>query len=326
MNTLIKNSLNELARTMNVIPEEERKDYWGIYDYVVENMNIRYFFVMILLCFSIKAMSQERDTIFYPKDIIWHPKEFRLIYPQMRLTFKLPYEEDQSGVRNLLFQHKETGKILLLDEEDRTHYRIYTKFYSDEQAAGKFSFDKYDAILLYNNGKYIKYNDITFDMNSFIAIDMTQCIVQPSCNESQQWLTMRAFIAPLGVEQELKRRAMITARFGKTTDYDMNTFSTYSSFPIKIRGYTFRECGWSQSICPNSGDYQEKTFQPGCRHDGYFELGLDGSNQSLFFVFALTHYPLEIPAPQVDCGLFIVLTETPLAKETLWFGNINADQ
>ena len=32
MKTITKKSLEELAKTMNVIPEEERDDYWGMYD------------------------------------------------------------------------------------------------------------------------------------------------------------------------------------------------------------------------------------------------------------------------------------------------------
>jgi hypothetical protein len=32
MKTITKKSLDELARTMNVIPEDERENYWGMYD------------------------------------------------------------------------------------------------------------------------------------------------------------------------------------------------------------------------------------------------------------------------------------------------------
>jgi len=94
--------------------------------------------------------------------------------------------------------------------------------------------------------------------------------------------------------------------------------------PIKIRGYLFRENGWAEyTASVSSGDYHSRTRLPSSKHDGYFEIGLNGSCQSLFFISGLTHYPLEILAPNVDCGLFIVLTETPLSKETLYFPDIN---
>ena len=47
----------------------------------------------------------------------WHPKKFYVIYTDKRITFRFPYEKEQSGVRNLLFLNKETGKICLFDEE-----------------------------------------------------------------------------------------------------------------------------------------------------------------------------------------------------------------
>ena len=98
----------------------------------------------------------------------WHPKEFIIINLDMKVTFKLPFEADKSGVRNLFFQSKKSGKILMLDEEKvgRSEPRSYTKFDNG----------KYNAFLLYNNGKYIKYNNIEFSDSSSINVDLTKFI------------------------------------------------------------------------------------------------------------------------------------------------------
>ena len=75
---------------------------------------------------------------------VWHPKEFRLIYPDMKITFKLPYETERSGFRNIFFQSKKSGEIFLLDYENdkKRPERNYTKFgsnvyRSEERRVGK---------------------------------------------------------------------------------------------------------------------------------------------------------------------------------------------
>jgi hypothetical protein len=54
----------------------------------------------------------------------WHPETFYIVYPDLKMTFDLPYEDDRSGVANLLFIDKNTGGVRLLDTV------IYKLFYA----------------------------------------------------------------------------------------------------------------------------------------------------------------------------------------------------
>ena len=140
---------------------------------------------MFIINNSISAQSPQKDA---SKDSlsssvsIWHPKMLYLIYPDQSLKFILPYEPDQSGFYNLFFISKESGETLLLDSI-QNNQRYFTQL-----SLGSC----YDVILLYNNGKYIKQNDIILEER--MAVDISNQHIQPSDSLSGHWInTLRAF-------------------------------------------------------------------------------------------------------------------------------------
>jgi hypothetical protein len=259
------------------------------------NIKLLFLTTMLSIGFSIPANGIN------PADTTkWHPKEFYIIYPDKKITLKLPYEEDQTGVRNLLFQHKKTDSLYLLDEEHSyirneitTSYRKYTRFRSG----------KYDVILLYNNGKYVKYNDISFEENACIEMDMTKSVFQPSDSKSEQWLTMRAFNTPINNAQ--KR--------GKT---ESNKQSIASG--TKIRGYLFADDGecLPGGVIRISADDSDIIAVSGM--DGYFEAELYKESQLLHILPAPDFLSVEIFVT-VDCGIFVVSKTKPDSGKTFIF-------
>ena len=269
------------------------------------NTKLNSLIAIILLCISIQAIGQKEvfDTT------RWHPKEFHIIYPDMKLTFKLPYEKDQSGVRNLLFQCKETGKIHLLDTiktilPNRFNKQIsYERYWNSALIIGS-----YDAIVLYNNGTYAKYNDIVFKEHNGKEIDMTKSIIQLSDLESKRWLDMRAFFTDIDSQRE--------------TNLGFERYSKISGLGIKIRGYIFRESGISGALPAifKGVEISDSTFLTCGEIDGYFEIGLSDASHLILTINTLLYFPFEINVT-VDCGLFIVQKETLEAKEIRYYGS-----
>ena len=223
----------------------------------------------------------------------WHPKEFIIIYPDMQLTIKLPYEEAQSGVYNLFFQSQESGIIHPLDTLKKMGA-------NDTRCYTLFSPGIYNIILVYNNGNYLKYSDVIFEKDAVFEVDMENVDIQKSSdNEFQYWLTFRTFNSVAGT----------AARRNNIKNYE-----TVSDSAIKIRGYLFVERGDGDGEA--SLDAQIVTYSKNSRLiaagslDGYFEFELDDINQTVAFRYMILYLPIELKFTK-DCGLFLVMKESP---------------
>ena len=230
----------------------------------------------------------------------WHPEEFRIIYPDMKITFNLPLEKDKSGVRNLFFQSTETGNIIMLDEEIKgPEPRSYTKF----------DYCKYNMILLYNNGKYIKYDNIEFKKNSSIDIDLTKSVLCDPDSQSKELLTMRAFNTVIG---DSKRMMKI--------DKDEKTIASSDS-GIEIRGYVFAE--YLESSSPDCHIFGGTNFSRPLafsQSDGFFLVELSNTSLPIHITRGKVLKPIELYLTK-DCGLFIVMEDHPEMDRNTRYGN-----
>ena len=210
----------------------------------------------------------------------WHPEIIYVVYPDMKLTFKLPYEKDQSGVANLLFRCKESGKIHQLDTIIN-NVRHYNRLLG-----------KYDAILLYNNGKYIKYNHIIFDNHLSTDVYLENHDIQLSNSESQNWLNLRSFSSTIG-ERVIRKN-----------------YSTLSK--TNIRGYVFSVEGNSAigSVQLESADCAKVAL---ISDDGFFEIDTD-DEELILEIYAISCNPqaLHLSANSV---LFLVADMSSSAKK-----------
>ena len=207
----------------------------------------------------------------------WHPKMFYLIYPDQSLKFILPHEPDQSGFYNLFFMSKESGETFLLDTI-KDNKRYFTPFSSG---------NCYDAVLLYNNGKYVRCNDIIFENGA--EVDMSNQHIQPYDSVSGQWKTMRYF-----------------------DDTVIDRTSGRDDIPVLdfiIKGYVLSSSkflGEQFNLAPTVQLNGSIAKNKKCTSDGYFEIDSeDDSEQTLSFSATLhLSEEINITAP---CGIFLVL-------------------
>lgn len=274
-------------------------------------MNIwRVFYTIVFVCYTVLAFGQggrlgkltKPDPTQYRALAVvdsdtskWNPKKFYIIYPDAEIIFKLSNEEKKSGVRNLLFLNKKTGTTYLLDEERPLYeYRKFTQFGPE----------KCDVIFLYNNGTYIIQNDVIFEKDSCMEIDMTR-LDKPSSPEFEEWLKMRAFNDVVG---DAKRK--------------IKKDTTGSTLGIEIRGYVFGEKGeclpWLY-IFSNS-NYSNSNLLTIGEDDGYFRVKSNNSNQSLYISSGQTYLPCEITVT-ANCGIFVVSKKNPNLDSNIRFGS-----
>ncbi|MDR1370213.1 MAG: hypothetical protein LBJ72_08850 [Dysgonamonadaceae bacterium] len=246
--------------------------------------NIRWSLLTGMLLFAVHCeyVTAQNEKTEY--ESAWHPEAFYIIYPDMKLTFKLPYEKDQSGVANLLFKNKETGTIHLLDTVK-----------NNERYCNQLS-GKYDAILLYNNGKYIVYNDVSFEKNISTEVNMENLNIQSCDPDSQYWLTLRKFNTAIG-----------TRVFPENYATDSNK---------KIRGYIFL-LGGGESLM-GAGICQQDNRCKIALSDGYFEIDTDSYQTLKVIYIGIEDQTINI---KTNSGLFLVtktkdldLTEEEMRK------------
>jgi hypothetical protein len=233
--------------------------------------------LMLFVSFSIQADDicerSEKVSAVDSDTAKWHPGTIYLVYPDMKFTFKLPREKDRSGVSNLLLKNKETGILHLLDTiKSNAGFHCGARFYN------RF-LGKYDVILLYNNGKYIIYNDVAFEKNKGIEVDMTSLDTQQSDPESQHWLTLRSFTSSVGEEER--------------------TFFNRPVSEKKVRGYVFIEDGHTTDFA--------LVERKSCTVDGYFEIDL-GRKKSRTLEFFCIGHNFEHLKVKENSGVFYVLT------------------
>lgn len=223
---------------------------------------------------------------------VWNPEVIYVIFPDIKLEFKLPYEKDQSGVANLLFQDITTGEFFLLDTIKNDAKKIIDKDFRPHtinavRKATMFQKGRYDAILLYNNGKYVRCNDVLFEKGVDMVVDMKKLSIQPSDTESQYWLTFRKFITSIGMREFDKNGAIDSER--------------------KIRGYIFDEYGYAF--------YGVLVIRLGgniginAKTDGYFEIYVEDYQTLKITSIDVEHY-INIKS---NSGLFF-MTKVDEAK------------
>ncbi|MDR0540852.1 MAG: hypothetical protein LBH19_01425 [Dysgonamonadaceae bacterium] len=237
-------------------------------------VNIRWSLWMGMLLFAVHCeytTAQNEKTAY---ESVWHPETFYVVYPDMKLTFKLPHEKDQSGVANLLFKNKETGTIHLLDTVK-----------NNERYCNQLS-GKYDAILLYNNGKYILYNDVLFEKNISTEVNMENLNIQSCDSDSQYWLTLRKFNTAIGSRVFLENYATDSKK--------------------KIRGYIFHERGEGLM---GAGICQEDNRCKITLSDGYFEIDVDSYQTLKVLYLGIEDQTINI---KTNSGLFLVTKDRDL--------------
>lgn len=252
---------------------------------------------------------------------VWHPEQIHIVRPDMYLEFRLPREQDQSGVANIFFRNRDALKAVRTQDYVRDNRRY----------ASIIEPGRYDVILLYNNGKYIVYPGLNFEKEKKTVVDMGLQPVLPADSESRQWL--------------LERRKFTDVVGGKRTVVKASPAVS----PHKVAGYIFdykreidqsvdvqsvTEDGNNSSVAPKTtlsvyfqfvtedSDNKYK-YAGGISEDGYFEVDLDDADT--IYKLRVCTSPFFIPGFQVHNGyhIFSVKANTwyfIVREETLAFG------
>jgi hypothetical protein len=220
----------------------------------------------------------------------WHPKMFCIELPDLSLDFPpfrrpvddlslrfiFPYEPDQSGFYNLFFISKESGETLLSDTV-KENKRYFTPFLPRSC---------YDVVLLYNNGKYVRCNDIVFEHG--IEVDMSNQHIHPSDSLSEYWKTMRAF------DDAIQDR---------TPDGD----DTAVSESI-IKGYVFNsDSGYTLKSSIIVGPFGAEKGKWTTASDGYFEIDIQDDAEQIFRIDDDRRQHLYKSNIRAGSGLILVL-------------------
>lgn len=96
---------------------------------------------------------------------LWHPRIFNVGIPKFRMKVMLPYEHENSGIAGFIFEDCKTHKMTM--PYCIEHYNDRTNFYS--APAGQNN-----AIVLYNNGNYMKLDSINLHDFTNVVIDFNQ--------------------------------------------------------------------------------------------------------------------------------------------------------
>ena len=116
----------------------------------------------------------------------WPPQQAIYARNNLRLNFKFPTDADLSGLAALLFRDNKTGRLFFID-----YYEYYhsPRFYSLFHGLGDIATTLLDAILLYNNGNYIRMDSVPIVSNTWLMADMRQSKLIQADSLSQNWLS-----------------------------------------------------------------------------------------------------------------------------------------
>lgn len=202
----------------------------------------------------------------------WFPQNITIMQNGMNMTFRLPAEKDSTGVSNLLFRSHETGKILFPDQ-----FEYGTRKYSSIPQG------TYDIILLYNNGKYLKYENASFRANTYIEVKMFGSILYEADPESMKWLALRTY------SREAEIRKPVTTNQTQSTTYQPG--GVYESFYTKpsvagnaknlVKGTILDEIG--EPLIGVSVQIKGTTYGTVSDLDGNFEIAVQGAENTLIF-------------------------------------------
>lgn len=107
----------------------------------------------------------------------WHTRSIDYIDKSLRLTLLLPEEEEKTGIASVLLEECKSGKLV-----------SPCRNYSQQSGYSSLPRGCHNVIVLYNNGSYLKVNDV--DLRSFTkaVINFNQQDINASDNTSQVWL------------------------------------------------------------------------------------------------------------------------------------------
>lgn len=215
----------------------------------------------------------------------WHPTRIYFSLPDKKLNFRLPEEKDSTGVASLFFKDCTTGELIYPDTLVRMN-RIYSRL-----PAGT-----YDAILLYNNGKYLKQEALPIKSYSYLDVNMESLPLNEADSLSAGWL-------------------LLGGRGVNSTNHpgykEMRITQYVRSYGGKVCGYVTDATGEALVGC--SVLIKGTTEGTITNVDGYFEMHCDRRGEQLLFSY-VGFKPQEMRA-MPGSNLLVTLEENSQALD-----------
>jgi hypothetical protein len=218
----------------------------------------------------------------------WFPKNIHIVQDRLNLNFRLPTEKDSTGVSNLLFRDRNNHKIIFPD-----------KFLNGNTIYSKITAGKYDVILLYNNGKYLEYENVPVNQNVYTEVNMEKLPLHEADSLSEKWLLLRFHSGMIGTKPPT----------ATSTPYYSRSIYPYNSGNI-IKGYVLDEN--REPIIGATVQLKGTEYGTVTNMEGYFEIVANGFS-TLKFSY-LGYEPKEIDA-NPGSELSVVLEESMLMLE-----------
>lgn len=192
----------------------------------------------------------------------WFPSSIYISQPKMNMNFKLPIEKDSTGVSNLLFKNRQTDKIHFPDKVENG-----VRKYSEIPRG------IYDVVLLYNNGKYLKYDSIPLMMNAYIEVNLARQAQHEADSLSKKWLLLRTQPTEIGIVKPVYTH---TNKLYTKTEFGRKSGNT-------VVGYIYDDTG--EPLIGVSIQLKGTNYGAISDLDGRFEIDVTSSNDILKFSY-----------------------------------------
>lgn len=139
---------------------------------------------------TINDLEMTKDKFLEPKndtDPKWHTRVISLVDHATRISILLPDEKEASGIATFLFENCRTKEMTspCQNRSDSFYRNSRADFYTIPRGW-------HHAIVLYNNGTYLKMDSIYLQSNSHVVADMNNIALHPADSLSEKWLSMPA--------------------------------------------------------------------------------------------------------------------------------------
>jgi hypothetical protein len=174
-----------------------------------------------------------------------------------------------------LFKNCKTGKILF---PDKFEYGV-RKYSPIPQGT-------YDVILLYNNGKYLKCDNVPLSTNTYTEVNMRKQDLHESDSLSMKWLALRTY------SREAEIRKPATTYSSQSTSAYQSQGSVYETFYTKpasrnagnlIKGTIVDQ--YKEPLIGVSVQIKGTTYGTISDIDGNFDIDISGTESTLIFSY-----------------------------------------
>ena len=116
------------------------------------------------------------------KENKWFPGVIYLPHTKIHV----PEDNDKTGIHSLIMRNRETGKFFVPAHKRR----IISNSNNSKNLFGidKMEYGQYDIFLLYNSGKYLRYNDVPLLKDFYMELKMNKCEEHPMDSISSKWI------------------------------------------------------------------------------------------------------------------------------------------